>query len=790
MITKLNLDGSDQRPDLPVGDVDSQGASPSLYSSIAGQILVGRYILHIGQPFGAVLEETTPTQHPFRARATPILQRPGLTRGFLDRRQELTDALSAVDAGLSIEISGEPGVGKTAFLHQLAHHSGAAAFVDGVAYIAARHQSSADILQLIFEAFFETDHVRKPTITEIRRGLEDKQALILLDDVQLVRDELEQVLDVAPRSALALATRERCLFGEVRSLVLKGLPVRAGATLLEREVGRALSTSEQSLLAGLSAALDGHPLRIRQAAAVVRDRGIALDVVARDIVPARLITELVASTDEKQRRALLAMAAMPAVALPSQHVAGLAEATDIESSLVVLVHRGLVVCAQSRYRLVVGVADQLRKTEDLKPWSNRAITYFTAWAERNRRSANTLMDDDEALQRVQQYAVDVQRWGEVLRLGRLLEAALVLGARWGAWAGVLDRCLVAAKAMKDRQAEAWALHETGTRALCLGESGKARALLSQAVKLRETMEDKDATAASRRNLSFVLAPVSVPVPVVPAQRSTARFADVTDLESLPYRDAVVPAAVVPNTATVSAVVLLAMLFVVLGGLAYWARFSGVSWASRDVADGGAILQSGLGRVAPPAEIPPPPEIAPQPARMAHEPRVLRFSAFPDVVARGESLGLCYEVVNGARVRIDPDVGEVGALPRNCVHASPVETTTYVLTAEGEDGAGVRQTVLVRVGLDDSTPRPSVSDRASILIFTPRPGSIATGGPMALCYAVNGAVHARIDPGVGEVSPANTLTCLRVVPTRTTTYELNAYGRDGYHVRRQLVIVAR
>jgi len=240
----------------------------------------------------------------------------------------------------------------------------------------------------------------------------------------------------------------------------------------------------------------------------------------------------------------------------------------------------------------------------------------------------------------------------------------------------------------------------------------------------------------------------------------------------------------------SAVVLLAMLFVVLGGLAYWARLSGVSWPHRDVADGGAILQSGLGEVAPPAAIAPPPEIVPRPVRVGHEPRVLRFSAFPDVVARGESLGLCYEVANGARVRIDPDVGEVGALPRNCVQASPTETTTYVLTAEGEDGAGVRQTVLVRVGLDKSTPRQSVGDRASILIFTPRPGSIVTGGPMALCYAVNGAVRARIDPGVGEVSPANTLTCLRVAPTRTTTYELNASGRDGYHVRRQLVIVAR
>ena len=170
MITKLNLDGSEQHPDVPVGVADGPEPSPSLYSSIEAEILVARYVIHIGQPFGGVLEEAAQTGPQIRARATPILQRPGLTRGFLGRQQELSDALSAVDAGLSIEVSGERGVGKTAFLHQLAHHSGAAAFIDGVIYISARDQSFADILQLIFEAFYEGDHISKPTTAEIRRG--------------------------------------------------------------------------------------------------------------------------------------------------------------------------------------------------------------------------------------------------------------------------------------------------------------------------------------------------------------------------------------------------------------------------------------------------------------------------------------------------------------------------------------------------------------------------------------------------------------------------------------------
>jgi hypothetical protein len=784
MITRLNLDGEGKPSDVPEGEAVPRADATSLYSSIAGQIVVGRYLLHVGGSCGGVVEETSSgvSTHT-RPRPTPILLPPGSTRGLLDREKELTAALSAVDAGLSIEVSGESGVGKTAFLHQLAHHSGAAAFVDGVAYIGARHQSSTDILQLVFEAFYESDQVCKPTIADIRRGLEEIQALILIDDVQLPQHEMELVLDVAPRSALALATRKRCLFGELRSVVLEGLPSREAVTLLERELGRSIDVAERSPAANLCTSLGGHPLRIRQAASVIRDHGISIDVLARDIAQENLIGELMASTDEKHRRALLALAATTGVPIPAQHISALGEVTDIDSALTVFARHGLVVRGQSRYRLVDGVQDQLRRVEDLKPWINRSITYFTAWAERYRRSPNTLLEESEALLRAQQDAVDAQRWGEALRLGRLLAPALVLAARWGAWAIALDCCLAAAKAMKDRAAEAWTLHEMGTRALCLGETGTARALLSQALKLRETMEDGDALAASRRNLSYVLAPIAVISR--PPEPEPERFADVVDLDALPLRDHRPPPVLVRSTPSVRSVLLMTVACAILASLAYWADPSELFQAIQDGPNAPPLLQSGLATNTTDVETTPQ---LPRPT--SRQPRVLRFTAFPDVIARGESLGLCYDVANGTRLRIDPDVGEVGGGRNDCVRAAPAETTTYVLTAQGEDGQSVRQTVLVRVGLGGGAPRTNVPDRASILIFTPRPGSIATGAPTALCYAVNGAAHARIEPGIGEVTPTNTLTCLRVAPSRTTTYELVAYGRDGYKAKQQLVIFVR
>ena len=89
----------------------------------------------------------------------------------------------------------------------------------------------------------------------------------------------------------------------------------------------------------------------------------------------------------------------------------------------------------------------------------------------------------------------------------------------------------------------------------------------------------------------------------------------------------------------------------------------------------------------------------------------------------------------------------------------------------------------------AAPEPGIGS-SSILIFTARPGSIATSRSTQICYAVSGAYQARIEPGIGEVDPTPTLTCRRVTPGRTTTYQLTAFGRDGRHARQQLVVFVR
>jgi hypothetical protein len=693
-----------------------------MYGAIAGHIAVGRYVLEIGDPCGALVRDASRAEPAHtRPRPTPVLLRPALMRGLVGRQAEVDEALFALDAGLPLEVTGEPGIGKTAFLRHLVHRPRASSFADGIVSVSARHQSAADLLQILFEAFYETGEIRLRTAVEIRRGLQETQALIILDDVNLAQDELEQVFDIAPQCAFVVATRRRALWGDGRTLTLKGLPVEDGVLLLEREVERPLQAAERSSAERLCSALEGHPLRIIQAAALTRERESSLDGWAPDVQPGSLITELVKAIDEKQRRALLVLTALPGVPLLVQQVAGIADITDAEAALTPLVRRGLVVRSQSRLLLADGVADRLRRREDLTSWVNRAITYFTAWSERNRRSPVALLEDSDVLLCVQQDAAEARRWGEVLRLGRLLEGALIIGGRWGRWAELLDRCLAAAKATGDRSAEAWTLHELGTRAVCLGEHGRARALLGQAAKLREAIPDDAEASASRQNLGFVAAPLPTSAPVsttAPVSSSAAERVAAPlglDLDALPIRDATPPAVRVPRTRSFAAAAIMVLLLASVGWFA----------------------------------------------------------------------GMAYDAVRSS----PPSHGQ------RATATAPAESRANTAqVARSEEPRAIGSSAVLETSAEVAPPSPAAPDigpeSSSILIFTARPGSIATSRSTQICYAVSGAYQARIEPGIGEVDPTPSLTCRRVSPLRTTTYQLTAVGRDGGRSRQQIVVFVK
>jgi len=89
----------------------------------------------------------------------------------------------------------------------------------------------------------------------------------------------------------------------------------------------------------------------------------------------------------------------------------------------------------------------------------------------------------------------------VMALAALLGLALPARAEWGRWGQLLERAGRAAEALGDRAAEAWVLHERGTRMEAL-EGGEGVSMLRRALEIRTELGDADAVAVTRHNLDW------------------------------------------------------------------------------------------------------------------------------------------------------------------------------------------------------------------------------------------------------------------------------------------------
>lgn len=483
----------------------------------SGQVAVGDYNLQVmvGDMTGGEVNINVPGQKPrVRARSTPVDLRPRPFPGLLDRETEVREAVDALGLGAPVEVYGEPGLGKTSLLRHLAYHPAAQAFSDGIVYGSARRKPLEDVLQFLFEAFCQTDGVVKATEAEIRHTLADKRVLILLDDVTLEREEVETLLDVAPNCTFILSSTERHLWNDGRALALHGLPAEQGIALIERELGRPLDGAERQAAPALCQSLSGHPLRLLQLAADAREEGHSLVELARKgQTPQGATTQALSALDDPQKRLLATLAALGGATLPPEHLAAIAGLANISAALNGLQARSLAQSHSPRYNLTGTLANEVGAMWDLNAWAARALAHFVTWTAQNPPEA--IAREWEAILAVLRWGVGVQRWSDVLRLSRAVEGALALSGLWGAWAQMLDLAYRAAQALNDRAAVAWLLHQQGTRDLCLGDRAAARAKLSDALGLRESLGDRVGAARTRHNLDLLLAPPRVEPPKPP-----------------------------------------------------------------------------------------------------------------------------------------------------------------------------------------------------------------------------------------------------------------------------------
>ena len=80
-----------------------------------------------------------------------------------------------------------------------------------------------------------------------------------------------------------------------------------------------------------------------------------------------------------------------------------------------------------------------------------------------------------------------------------------------------------------------------------------------------------------------------------------------------------------------------------------------------------------------------------------EVKIISFSADKAIVAPGETIDLCYGVLNASSVKIDPPPGEtLKPSYRHCMEVAPKKTTTYSLTATANSGEPKTASITVHV----------------------------------------------------------------------------------------------
>lgn len=180
-----------------------------------------------------------------------------------------------------------------------------------------------------------------------------------------------------------------------------------------------------------------------------------------------------------------------------------------------------------------------------------------------------------------------------------------------------------------------------------------------------------------------------------------------------------------------------------------------------------------------------PGCAPSPASSKAKPEadssktasITQFYARDPQLPKGEKTVLCYGVAGAKSVQLEPAIDRVWPALTRCFDIAPVADATYTLTAVGEDGRPVSQSVTIQ----SVPPRPRIIE-VSISSLQVHPGDQVT-----VCYKVKNTTSVRVVPGqlmrLGTAEHA----CYEDRPKRTTTYIVTAIGAGGVTDTEQVTV---
>ncbi|MEL6939701.1 MAG: choice-of-anchor D domain-containing protein [Cyanobacteria bacterium J06598_1] len=517
----------------PVQNDASSDASSDVRINIGGD-LHGQLIVGDGNQLhsysysvehGGVLNVAAPPK--IQPRPVPLALKPKPFTNLLDRKTVLPLIKETLAQTLPVEVYAKPGVGKTSLVRHVAHLAEVTdAFADGVVYLPATHQLAADLLQSLYDAFYEALPAFKPSYGQIQQALQEKAALVMLTGLSLDKAEMEWLIAALPKCTFLMVSDERVYWREGAGVALPGLPVEDAIALIQQDLGRVLADAEKVAVRSLCNALSGNPLQLRRAAAQVQaqneplDRWLAtMQAQQRDSAAAQsgfdsadlaktqldrcIFTQAANNLSAKQKRCLALMGAMGGVALTVEEAQAISKLPDAAETLSELSNLHLIESTDAGFQLCMDLVEAVPQTFEMTPFLQSATDYFASGL------AEGASHNSEAMLHLLEWTQKTGQWQRSMALAEGLDAPLSMAGQWQQWEQVLTQSLQAAQQAGNGKAEAWALHQLGTKAIATGNPTQAATWLSRAVGLREQLGDLAGAAVSRHNLGLILPPLVV-----------------------------------------------------------------------------------------------------------------------------------------------------------------------------------------------------------------------------------------------------------------------------------------
>jgi hypothetical protein len=291
----------------------------------------------------------------------------------------------------------------------------------------------------------------------------------------------------------------------------------AALSLLAADLGRSLTSQELRAAQDLATAVDGQPLHLRQAAALVRGGSHSLASLASQAAadPTVLDRLSINALTTNERRALAVLAFAAGALMPAEIVDIIGQAAQLGECLASLHRRGLAEQRHDRFGLPICKAESYRKMllGDLQ--LGASVVGLSNWLAASNRTARESQSALGAALAIIDFAAEREDWMTVVQLARVAEQILFITARWQAWHHVLSQGLTAAKAAHASTIEAYFSHQLGSLELCLDHLDEASRLLRHALTLREQDGDTDGADLTRHNLQLVEPPSPPPPPPRP-----------------------------------------------------------------------------------------------------------------------------------------------------------------------------------------------------------------------------------------------------------------------------------